>query len=135
MCASGIAESVTLTTPFMGDFVIEEEGKGKRAIFVHGENETGDHMVRLGDFFASRKLRTVHFDLAGSGERSDEDAVYPFMHLEVCIIKHLRADGVMMYSVSDLDLERFCVRRDSKRPHYLEWYHQPCSHQVQSKPI
>ena len=97
MCVHlAIAESVTLNTPFMGDFVIEEDGKGKRAvIFVHGENETGAHMARLGDFFASRKLRTVHFDLAGSGERSSEDAVYPFMHLEVqAIIKHLRADGV-----------------------------------------
>jgi pimeloyl-ACP methyl ester carboxylesterase len=97
MCVQlAIAESVTLNTPFMGDFVIEEDGKGKRAvIFVHGENETGAHMSRLSDFFASRKLRTVHFDLAGSGERSNEDAVYPFMHLEVqAIIKHLRADGV-----------------------------------------
>ena len=97
MCVHlAIAESVTLNTPFMGDFVIEEDGKGKRAvIFVHGENETGAHMARLSDFFASRKLRTVHFDLAGSGERSNEDAVYPFMHLEVqAIIKHLRADGV-----------------------------------------
>ena len=85
MCVQfAFADSVTLSTPFMGDFVIEEEGKGKRAvIFVHGENESGAHMARLSDFFASRKLRTVHFDLAGSGERSNEDAVYPFMHLEV----------------------------------------------------
>ena len=47
------------------------------------------------DFFASRKLRTVHFDLAGSGGRSKEEAYYPFMHIEVqAIIKHLQNKGV-----------------------------------------
>lgn len=91
-----IAETITLNTPFMGDFSIEEQGKGKRAvIFVHGEHESASNMTRLADFFASRKLRTVHFDLPGSGERSNEDAVYPFMHLEVqAVIQHLRDDGV-----------------------------------------
>ena len=97
MCVQlAIAESITLNTPFMGDFTIEQQGKGKRAvIFVHGENESASNMTRLSDFFASRKLRTVHFDLAGSGNRATEEAIYPFMHLEVqAIIKHLRADGV-----------------------------------------
>ena len=91
-----VAAPVTLETPFTGTFTIEQQGKGKRAvIFVHGEDESAEHMARLAEFFATRKLRTVHFDLAGAGARVDEDPVYPFVHIEVqAIVAHLRADGV-----------------------------------------
>jgi len=90
------ATEVTLTTPFMGDFTIEEQGRGRKAVvFVHGEGESASSMARLADVFATRKLRTVYFDLAGSGVRSNQEVLYPFMHLEIqAIIRHLREDGV-----------------------------------------
>lgn len=91
-----IAETVTFNTPFMGNFPVEVAGDGPRAvIFVHGEGESADSMARLADFFASPKLRTAHFDLAGSGARTESDALYPFAHVEVqAIIAYFRSNGV-----------------------------------------
>ena len=90
------AKTITLSTPHMGKFTVEQQGRGKSAvIFVHDAHEDARNMKRLADLFASPKMRTVYFDLPGSGERAEEEALHPFMHIEVqTIILYLQAKGV-----------------------------------------
>ena len=123
MCVHlAIAESVTLNTPFMGDFVIEEDGKGKRAvIFVHGENETGAHMARL-----LISLHLVNFGRFILTSLVQGNVQMKMRCIHLCIWKCRPSSSIFeqmvceMYSVSGLDLGRFCVcRRYLKRPHCL----------------
>ena len=90
------AETISLSTPYMGEFVVQMEGTGSNAVLlVHGENEDSRNMQGYATLFASSKLRTVTMDLAGSGSRETADPMYPFMHLEIrTIMAYLREIGV-----------------------------------------
>ena len=90
------AKTITLSTVHMGSFSVEQKGRGKSAvIFVHDTHEDARNMERLADLFSSPKMRSLSFDLPGSGTRSEEDALHPLMHIEVqTIILYLREKGV-----------------------------------------
>ena len=90
------AKSITLSTPHMGKFNVEQKGRGKSAVlFVHDAHEDSRNMERLAGLFASPKMRSIYFDLPGSGDRSDQEAQHPLMHIEIqTIILYLQAKGV-----------------------------------------
>ena len=90
------ATPMNIQTPYLGTFTAEVNGGGHKAvIFVHGENESAQHMQRVAEHFATPSIQTVYWDLPGFGTRSEEDPLYPLMHIEVqALIRQLRVSGV-----------------------------------------
>ena len=90
------AADVLLSNPYNGSFVVDAQGRGKKAvIFVHDDGKDKRNFAYLSGKLATRKLRTVNFDLLGHGERSDEEAIYPLMHTDVrSVIQYLQDQGV-----------------------------------------
>lgn len=90
------AETVTLSTPYMDEFTVQINGQGDSAVLlIHGDQEDAANMQGYAKLFASPKLRTVTFDLPGSGSRADVMPMHPFMHLEVrTVMAYLRELGV-----------------------------------------
>ena len=95
-CASVLASTVTLTNPYSGNFPVEIQGEGERAvIFVHDHAQDQRNFGFLARKMASQKLQTATFDLSGHGERADQEKDFPFMHLDVrTIAQHLQSKGV-----------------------------------------
>lgn len=90
------ADTVTLNTPYMGDFDVQINGAGNSAVLlVHGDLEDQRNMQGYATLFASPILRTVTLDLAGAGTRAEVDPMYPFMHLEIrTVMAYLQQIGV-----------------------------------------
>ena len=95
-CASLLATTVTLTNPYSGDFSVEFQGAGERAvIFVHDHAQDQRNFGFLARKMASKKLRTATLDLSGHGSRAHEEKDFPFMHLDVrTVAQYLQKNGV-----------------------------------------
>ena len=95
-CATLFASTVTLTNPYSGDFPVEIQGEGSRAvIFVHDHAQDQRNFGFLARKMASEKLRTATLDLSGHGVRSNEEKDFPFMHLDIrTVAQHLQKMGV-----------------------------------------
>lgn len=90
------AEDIVLQTQYTGQFTVQTEGQGYRAvIFVPGQEDSKEDFFPVVERTQSAKMRTVVWEMPGKGTRATEEMIAPFLHLEItAIIQYLQAQGV-----------------------------------------